>query len=150
MNHISNHFKYTSNVWLTSAILTPIICGLIMGQPDELPFFVVLAIPFGIFFSIPNYLIFLLVVWRINISQLSKIEKKVIINIIGVILTIALFMLVFGEEEEGIYMALTYSATLTFGIWFFNLNHQNIQGALEKKQLPKIKMLEDILDDEVY
>ncbi|MFK8005142.1 MAG: hypothetical protein AB8H03_02175 [Saprospiraceae bacterium] len=158
MNHVSNHFKYTSNVWLTSAILTPCIFGFIMtlfsDDAMEMPMVIILAIPFGMLFSIPNYLIFLFLIWKINTAQLSKIEKKIIINIIGVILTFALFMLIFHRpnrvEEEGFYLALGYSATLTFGIWYFNLDRGNTQSILGKKQLPKIKMLEDILDDEVY
>ncbi|MFK7772310.1 MAG: hypothetical protein AB8F94_09225 [Saprospiraceae bacterium] len=158
MQSNSNHFKYTSNVWLTSAILTPCIFGFFMAIFNrgsmELPMIIGLAIPFGILFSIPNYLIFLIAVSKVNNAQFSKMEKKVIINFIGVALTFALFMLIFhhpkGVEEEGIYFAIGYSATLTFGIWFFNLERQVSGELLEKKQLPKIKMLEDILDDEVY
>ena len=158
MKLVSNHFKYTSNVWLTSAILTPCIFGFIMaianGSVKEIPMIIGLVIPFGILFSIPNYLIFLFLVWKTNTAQLSNMEKKIIINFIGVILTFALFMLVFhrpnGVEPEGLQVAFAYSLTLSFGIWFFNLDRRVFEKQFEKKRLPKIKMLEDILDDEIY
>lgn len=158
MKSNSNHFKYTSNVWLTSAILTPCIFGFLwalFGESSmEIPMFICLAIIFGILFSIPNYLIFLLTVWKINNAHLSNIEKKAIINFIGVVLTFALFMFIFyrpkGIEPETFQFAFSYSATLTFGIWYFNLERQDSKDLFEKKPLPKIKMLEDILDDEIY
>ncbi len=154
MKTISNHFKYTSNVWLTSAILTPCIFGLIMTLLGEGSMIIGLAITFGILFSIPNYLIFLFLVWKINTTQLPKTEKKIIINIIGVVLTFALFMLIFhqpnGVSKEGIYFSIAYSLTISFGIWIFDLNRQVPETLFEKKRLPKIKILEDILDDDIY
>ena len=115
MKIISNHFKYASNVWLTSAFLTPCFFGLIIalfdGNPMETPMIIGLAIIFGVLGSIPNYLIFLFLVWKINTAQLNNSEKKTIINIIGVVLTFALFMLIFhqpnGVDKDGIYFGLT-------------------------------------------
>jgi len=141
MKLVSNHFKYTSNVWLTSAILTPCIFGFIMtifGENwQEMPIVISLAILFGILLSIPNYLIFLFSIWKINNARLLKTEKKIIINFIGVALTFALFMLVFqqsnGVELESLYFAFAYSATLSFGIWFFNLAPHDPEIFLEKK-----------------
>lgn len=158
MKTISNHFKYASNVWLTSAILTPCFFGFIIalfeGGSMDSPMMIGLAILFGALFSIPNYLLFLFLVWKINTAKLADAEKKIIINIIGVVLTIALFMLIFhqqnGVDKEGIYFGLAYSSTLSFGIWFFNLDRQVPEALFEKKRLPKINMLDDILDDEIY
>lgn len=158
MKSNSNHFKYTSNVWLTSAILTPCIFGFLMALFGEglmeMPMFICLAILFGVLLSIPNYLIFLLVIWKINNTFLSIIEKKIIINFIGVVLTFALFMFIFhqpkGVEPECFQFAFSYSATLTLGIWYFNLTSLDPENLLEKRQLPRTKMLEDILDDEIY
>lgn len=158
MKTVSNHFKYASNVWLTSAFLTPCFFGFIIALFDgggmETPMIIGLAIPFGALFSIPNYLIFLFLVWKINTTQLANIEKKIILNIIGVVLTFALFMLIFHQQNgidiDGIYFGLAYSLTISFGVWIFNLDRQVSEAFIEKKRLPRVKMLEDILDDEAY
>ena len=158
MKIVSNHFKYASNVWLTSAFLTPCFFGFIIALFDggvmETPMIIGLAIFFGTICSIPNYLIFLFLVWKINTAQLANTEKKIIINFIGVILTIALFMLIFhqpnGVDKDGVYFGLAYSLTISFGIWIFNLNQHVPEPLFEKKRLPRIKILDDILDDEIY
>lgn len=158
MKIISNHFKYASNVWLTSAFLTPCFFGLIIalfdGNPMETPMIIGLAIIFGVLGSIPNYLIFLFLVWKINTAQLNNTEKKTIINIIGVVLTFALFMLIFhqpnGVDKDGIYFGLAYSLTISCGVWIFNLDQQVPETLIEKKPSPKVKILKDILDDDIY
>ena len=158
MKTVSNHFKYASNVWLTSAFLTPCFFGFIIALFDsggmETPMIIGLAILFGTLCSIPNYLIFLFLVWKINTTQLANTEKKIILNIIGVILTFALFMLIFHQQNgfdlEGIYFGLAYSLTISIGVWIFNLDRQVSEAFIEKKRLPRVKMLEDILDDEAY
>ncbi len=158
MKIVSNHFKYASNVWLTSALLTPcffgFIIGLLEGGVMEMPMIIGLAILFGTLCSIPNYLIFLFLVWKINTTQLAKTEKKIILNIIGVVLTFALFIAIFHQTNEidfeGIYFSVAYSLTISFGVWIFNLDRQVPETLIEKKRLPKVKMLEDILDDDIY
>ena len=160
MTSTPNSLKYATNVWLTSAILTPFFGGIFFsfvsdGLGNDFLIIVGLAIGTGLVCSIPNYLILLYFVWVIHSKNMTIIKKKTIINIISVLLTFALFLFFFQDEMNGDIMdllgfPLAYSATLTFGIWFFNLNRQDSEELLEQQQLPKIKMLEDILDDEVY
>ncbi len=160
MNEMPTPFKYTSNVWLTSGILTPFFAGLFFsfvsdGLGNDFIPIVGLAIVVGLICSIPNYLILLYFVWKINSNTMTIFQKKGIINIISVLLTFVLFLFIFHDEMSGDLMdtigfPLAYSTTLTFGIWFFNLDRQNHEAFLEKKQLPKVQMLEDILDEEVY
>lgn len=158
MKIVSNHFKYASNVWLTSAILTPCLFGFITSLFDGgtiyIPLAIVFIIPFGILFSIPNYLILFYFVRKINKTKITIVEKKVIINIIAVPLTFLLFIIIFfndfDEESFFINLPLSYSATLTSGIWFFNLYRPSSEDVLQKEPLPKIKMLDDILDNEIY
>ena len=160
MKFISNHFKYASNVWLTSATLTPFFAGLIFsifGENLGYDFLMIVgvSIGFGLVCSIPNYLILLYFVWVINSTKMTALKRKIIINIISILLTLALFIFIFQDEMAGdvidaLGFSFAYSLTLTFGIWFFNLDRQVQEEVFEKKQLPKIKMLEDILDDEIY
>jgi len=158
MKIISNHFKYASNVWLTSAILTPCFFAFFSsfsnGSFHEIPVFLILVIPIGIIFSLPNYYFLFFCVWKINQTELESFEKKIIINIISIALTFFLFFLIFHNDfEDGLfslYLPLAYSATLTFGVWIFNLDRQVPDSSFEKKRLPKIKTLDDILDDEIY
>ena len=160
MNRVSNPLKYVSNVWLTSAILTPFFAGIFFSfisdglGNDFLPI-IVLATGVGLVHSFPNYLILLYFVWVINSTKMTTFKKKIIINVISVLLTFILFLFIFQYEMSGdiidtLGFPLAYSTTLTFGIWFFHLNKRDSEELLEKKQLPNIKMLEDILDDEVY
>ena len=112
-----------------------------------------LMIPFGLAFSIPNWLIFIFIVYRINQMQLALTEKKMLINLNAVILTITLFIIIsyafFQFEPELLVFTLPYCATLTLGIWKCDLIPPEIYE--QKKSLtPNRGFLEDILDDENY
>lgn len=158
MKVISNHFKYASNIWLTSATITPCIFGLILAilgeGRGEGSMIIALAIPFGIILSLPNYLIFLWLIWQINKTKMTPQERKVIINILGVILTFALFMLIFFQigqiDKEALFLGLGYSSTITFGVWYFNLERTIPNFLFEEKYVPQKPRLENILDDNNY
>jgi len=158
MKTISNHFKYASNVWLTSAILTPCFFGLLMvfdeGISTDIPLTILFFTFFGMLLSIPNYYLLFFFVWRINQTNLEIFKKRIAINLLAIFLTFSLFALIFQGDIEDAYFSYilpsAYSATLTFGIWFFNLYRIDPEEVLGKEYLSKVRMLDDILDDEIY
>ena len=86
----SNHFKFATFVWLTSAIVTPIfiiIFTLLLGEHSEwqeLFMLMFLMMIFGAIFSIFNWIIFILGVWKINGMRLSIFEKKILIALLAI------------------------------------------------------------------
>jgi len=156
MNH-SNHFSFATKVWLISVFLSPVLTGMYIGITDgnlSDSFGIAgLMIPFGLVFSIPNWLIFIFIVYRINQLQLDVTDKKILINLNALILTITLFIIIsyvfFYFEPELLVFTLPYCASLTLGIWKCDLIAP-IPSEQKKVLTPNGGFLEDILDDENY
>ena len=148
----SNHFGYSTKVWLTSAFVAPILMGLycvITDPKSELIFIVPFMMGFGLLFSIPNWLLLIISVWQINQSNLPNEEKKMIISFIALFLTLGLFIFIFQGESEIMGFSIPYIIILMIGIWKYELIPP-IQKVEKRSISKRVKVLEDILDDENY
>ena len=154
----SNHLTFSTKVWAFSALVTPTVAGFFIGifgpfslEPPFAGLFFVA--PAGLILSIPNYYILILCAWQINISKLSLFEKKIILNLISIILTYSLFEMLFyyiGESSnhEMLWLTVGYSITLTIAIWYYPLTLVPENPSEAPKQ--RVPILEDIIDDEIY
>jgi len=148
----SNHLEYSTRVWLTSAFITPILIALfyLATEPSsDFIFIIPLMMVFGLLFSIPNWLLLTLSVWKINQFNLPKEGKKTIISFTAFFLSLSLFLLIFSGDLEALGVSIPYSVVLIFGIWKYELK----PPIREVEQSPisrRVKVLEDILDDENY
>lgn len=148
----SNHFAYSTKVWLTSAFIAPLLMALfavITDPKSELVFIIPFMIGFGLLFSIPNWILLIISVWQINKFDFPNEEKKTIISFIAFFLTLGLFVFIFQGESDFMGFSIPYIIVLIFGIWKYEL----IPPIKKVERSPiskRIKVLEDILDDENY
>ncbi len=148
----SNHFGYSTKVWLTSVFFAPFLIALfftIMEPQSELISMIPIIIGIGFVFSIPNWLLLILFVWQINRSNLPNEEKKTVISFIALFLTLGLFQLISGGASEAMGFAIPYIIVLIIGIWRYELIPP-IKEAKQSTISKRVKVLEDILDDENY
>lgn len=148
----SNHFGYSTRVWLTSAFVAPVLMTLFFVITDpgsDIISIIPLMVIFGLILSIPNWLLLIISVWQINKSNIPNEEKKTIISFLAFFLTLVLFLILDSGGSELILISTPYIIVLIFGIWKYELIppiKEIKQSAISKK----VKVLEDILDDENY
>jgi len=133
----SNSFRYATKVWLTSVVVAPFLYFLISGTFDikklhieaaGLGLYTLFAIAFGLLFSIPCWTILIFAVKIINKQNVSLTSKKVIIILIGVVLTYLLFYLLFFKDRIdseqlsfNMRLATAYCLTNIIGMTFYKL-----------------------------
>ena len=132
----SNSFRYATKIWLTSAILSPFMYFLISGTIDaqrlSISFigirdFVIFSIILGILFSIPNWLLFFFAIKFINKQTHSQYTKKLFISLIGTMLTLTLFYLMFfkndleSQFDNHLKQFIAYSLTIILGTIIYRL-----------------------------
>jgi len=116
---------YSLKVWLTSAFIGPFLlvgCEVAeTGQANSDMFSFTFAIMvFGTLYSIPCFLILLLVVWVLGRFKLSVIAKKVIASCVSVLMIVLLTKAVFPNAQDHT-LVIIYSAITVAGIWFYKL-----------------------------
>jgi len=132
---MNNHFKYTTKVWLTGVIATPVLfCGLHISKTDPLinPETVFRLIGggwvVGAVFSMPGLLLAYFLVRWIDAFEKSIRIKKVYIQACALLLTQGLFLLFDAKGKLGWrafwihgwdQLPFYYWCTLSFGVWFF-------------------------------
>ena len=144
-----NHFFFSTKVWLTSAILTPLFFLLfdpmlppvsnIWKDPLET---ILVMIFFGGGLSIPNWILLIIAAWQLSKKGKSIQQIKTSLTIISIGLTLTLFFLLIFFVEFPIlwWAALCYAFTVSIAIQFYHL-----------KNVPsEIAWMEKILDDQVF
>jgi len=122
------HFRYATNVWLTSLFLSPVLMIIYLAgweiflDPQGVMGFLILALLIGVFFSIPNWLLLTVGVRLINERPWPELRKRLLIHAWATLLTVALFGLAFGAKEDSWQIGLFYWGTLSFGIWNYPLS----------------------------
>ena len=147
MNKIRGDIIYSTKVWLTSVIASPfllvfIIMGLEEGYGGTLKDafgFISMAMLFGFMFSIPCWIALCVAVRAVYNAEHSEKKFKTIINIIAIIIALTIFGFVFGGfyQADGFSWAIPYIITLTFGIWYFQL---------EPKEIIKPTMIDHLIE----
>ncbi len=134
---ISNAISYATKVWLFSVFLSPVILIFFSIAARDTTFLLAdviggigMFILYGGIFSIPCWLIFMLLVTLVSQRENSTAEKKGIINFLAILIGTAPFLLIFGIRElEVLAFAAPYLISLTIGIWYFELNQNKDYNA---------------------
>lgn len=125
---------YSLKVWLTAVLLSPLLSVILFEPFDDhnstdikgALFFILLSIPYGLVLSIPSWLLLWISVWLVNRLSTSSIKKKWMLSIIGLVLSLLPFYLIFGHDdnpvgEGAIEWAVAYCIVILAGIWFYPL-----------------------------
>ena len=144
-----SHFFFSTKVWLTSSIVTPLFFLFLdpMLRPVSPiwndPFEIILTmIIMGGGLSIPNWILLIIASWFLNKKGKSVQQIKNTLIIISVGLTLTLFILLIGFVQFPImwWASLFYAFTVSVSIQFYHL--KNVES--------EIVWLENILDDKVF
>lgn len=134
--HKNADLLYATKVWLLSVVLSPIMLLLIPGLGPFSNFnsifkslYEVIMAYFtfamlSLIFSVPSWLVFMLVVRFIVRGPDRAYDKKTLIQIAAIIIGLAPFVLLGGIDDfsaEFLFFSLPYLITLSFGIWWFKL-----------------------------
>ena len=144
-----SHFFFSTKVWLTSTIVTPLFFLLFdpmlppvspnWKDPIEVIFTMIF---FGGGLSIPNWILLIIATWLLSKKGKSVRQIKNTLTIISIALTLTLFFLLIFFEQFPImwWAALCYAFTVSVGIQFYHLKNVN----------PEIAWMENILDDQIF
>lgn len=144
-----SHFFFSTKVWLTSSIATPLFFLLfdpmlppvsgIWNDPME-TIFTMIIIGGGL--SIPNWVLLIIAAWQLSKKGKSVQQIKSTLTIISIGLTLTLFFLLIFFSKFPImwWAALIYAFTISVSIRFYHL--KNID--------PEIAWMENILDDQIF
>lgn len=129
----SNSINYATKVWLASVLFSPILFIGFVGVEDGFQnlgstiagyFMFVLT---GAVFSIPCWLLFMLVVNAISKMESRTQDKKILINVLAIVIGSSIFLIIF-QDIDAMGFALPYLVSLTIAIWYFELNIHNQQA----------------------
>jgi hypothetical protein len=130
---------FSSKVWLTTIIVSPIIVGLLQSflDPDTYSYsdaFVglIYCVPGGVIFCLPSSLLFWLAVWYVNKKKLKTYQKKIYISVGSVFLALIPFAILNAHTlfspnywPSELPWVGSYFGILTASIWFFKLRPIN-------------------------
>ena len=116
---------YSLKVWLTSALIGPLLLvGFMVVQTShtdkDLVGFTLAIMLFGTIYSIPCFLILLLLVWILGKFKLGIIAKKIIASGVSILMIVLLTKIVFSYAQDHTLLTI-YSAITVAGIWLYEL-----------------------------
>jgi len=144
---IYDAFRYSLKVWLTSVILSPILYVLVDSvlNPKYISGllgifgFISYSIPYGLMLSIPSWGLLWISCIFINKRTATVRLKKIILSIIGAILSLLPFYLLFhldddNAHEDVITWSICYSVIIIAGVWFYklSLNHNRDKSIVKE------------------
>ena len=93
--------------------------------------FIGYSIPYGLVLSIPCWLILFLSAGSLVNRKLAMAYKRVLLSVVGVVLSILPFYLLFRGDDSGFDLytrlwSLCYCTFILAGIWFFELEPKDI------------------------
>lgn len=128
-----HYFRYSTQVWITSLVVSPGLLMVFFLLEDHFHLsrdmwggagFMVAAILYGGFFSVPNWLLLTGGVAFIDRLRWSVTAKRLLIQLWAAVLTFGLFGLLFARDNwldgEGLLLPLTYLLTISFGVWNYS------------------------------
>lgn len=139
---LKNALFYSLKVWLTSVALGPLFIILLskIFRPHGYAFdsfsnmfdFIGLLMYLSLLVSIPSAILLWLLTSLIIRFNYNETLSKAILTVIGFILTIGPFYLLFNGDdnpgEDGIFIwATSYASVIIAGIWFYKLKQVNIE-----------------------
>ncbi len=140
---------FSTKVWLTSVILTPLFFLLVdpmlppvapvRSDPFETIFTMIII---GGGFSIPNWILLVLATWLLSKKGKNIQQIKNILTIISICLTLMLFLFLIASIDFPIkwWASLFYAFTVSVSIQFYHLNNVT----------PEVRWLDNVLDDQAF
>ncbi len=135
MNKIAPDIIYSTKVWLTSVLVSPLFLLFIVGAQkgfkghleDALAFMCIAAL-ISFVLSIPCWVALMVAVRMVYNVEHSERKFKTIINIIAVGIALIIFAFILGifYQPEMFYWVIPYFFTLTLGVWYFKLAPKEI------------------------
>lgn len=119
-------FEYALKTWQTSVLISPVclaICFSFNNFDSELFFFVLVAIITSIIYSLPSFLIFWLASYLVAEINLTQVQQKSLLSIVGIALTFLAFALFSkkGFTPANIGVVSPYALIIVASIWFYKL-----------------------------
>jgi len=133
-------FRYSLKVWSTSVIAAPVLAFILYALFSKTGFAefrdqpVTAIIPWTFFyilfqflFSLPVWLFFWLIISIIIKTMSNSRDQRLLISLIGMLLTVGAFLFVFGQralfEYKSVFCYLLYSNCFFIGAgaWYFDL-----------------------------
>lgn len=125
---LSDALRYATAVWLTGALVSPILFILyefMAGHGSGALALVALLLIYGGIFSIPCWLILMVTTHLTNQFGISEAAKKMFLMVVAGVLTYGMFFLMFGGEDFGlganVALPFFYGICVCIGVWYFNL-----------------------------
>ena len=136
--------KFALKVWATSVVITTPLLALTTNYHDyyeegTMNFFRywVFYILFGTIFSFPSMIVFLFLANVVRKQDWSIIQKKAVLILSGIILTVAPFYILTADdmtERDTLQLIIAYATTITAGILLYRLSKK--PAATAEEQLP--------------
>ena len=121
---IAPDILYSTKVWLTSVLVSPFFIVIATrgfeGNLFDAREFIFLALVFGFLFSIPCWIVLMIVVRLTYNSDFEEKKSKTIINVVSAGIALLAFFIT-RELIASFLWVLPYLITLTFGIWYYKL-----------------------------
>jgi hypothetical protein len=135
----SNSFQFATKVWLTSVFASPsmflLLNWIVYSQKQSFEAlgtgnFFLFSIAFGLVFSLPSWLVFILGVKYLNRLPVTTFKKKAFITIVAIFLTYLPFYLIFFKDDleqqlSNFKFATAYCLTIIIGIFVYKLTPDN-------------------------
>lgn len=132
-----NSLRYATKVWLTGVLISPfiylLICKSLYTQKYSfigLEDFILFSIILGMIFSIPSWLGLFFTVKLLNKKSISILNKKILVSLISIILTLLPFYFVFfkniGFQFPDLMLFATYVSITTISVFFYKIKLDNV------------------------
>ena len=126
--------SYPYKHWLTSLVVGPLLMIIyeIIFDPGPMVGVVetyFLFLTFGLFFSVPVFLLYLLTFNQLTKKINSNLTIKTILNTVGVIGIIVTFLIIKGSMA--MMLAISYSVTLIISSVFYRVRPKEINKQIE-------------------
>ena len=123
---------YTLKVWLTSVFFPPIVF-FVMFLTDpvktDILGYIMLMVLLGAVLSLPSAALLGFSIYILKYTELSVKQKKIILSIIGIVLTIAPFLFFIPIDsilDIGNPLVFAYALVIVAGIWFYKMEQENV------------------------
>ena len=136
---------YSIKIWLTSVVLSPVVFvfGDDLIHPNNSEWFysalgfIGFSIVYGLVLSIPCVIILFLFAGSLVYRKLDMIYKKLLLSIVGIVLSILPFYLLFRGDDNRFdlytfFWSLSYCFFIVAGVWFYELEPAYKAKAIEK------------------
>jgi fatty acid desaturase len=119
---------YSTKVWLTGVIFSPIVFFSTLGVQDpdlnSVIDYTWLMMMFGFAYSIPSWIFLVVTSWLVLHFMNREFLRRGIIWIVSMLLCLLPFLYI-GFYDDEFTFVLPYMITISSGVWYYRLKPQN-------------------------